>query len=523
MQAVTGGGFVNDKTTPQAVTLLAHTHDMIAFTTAPGEGQVLVSAVFVVPDGYTVAGAQLNALVLQDKPAAPVTYPFSAALIASTLAAATLAASRGAAPQEAVSFVYDRPVVTSISTANNPCVGINDDDTRDAVASPNKTYFGDGTANIVCLRARNAPTATPFAGDIVTIRGANFGSGLSTISINFELPQYRALLGGALVPDPNLTATIIGCVQATGLGIPIYSSDGLLVCQVAYAAPLEFAVMRLTTAFVTQDSRTGFPDSWQLRFACAEGLFAASDGAQCQDCYTGALCVGNDAPPVALPGFWKTIAAEWESAMYLDPAQAGAAPFVPCPLGIACGANNTCSTAGNVGVMCTSCLPGFANSATTTCQPCVNSNANYIMTAVIFLAVLVGGVVLIRGAMGRRSKTTIIFKMVVNFLQMISALRVFLSANDAPSLTQQIISAAGVANYVNLEFSAFVCATSFDYYNSFAMYMLIPPGAALVPAVLLFSVALLRRALGGKRVDVRKIGPPSRASACCSSLRRTRS
>ena len=136
----------------------------------------------------------------------------------------------------------------------------------------------------------------------------------------------------------------------------------------------------------------------------------------------------------------------------------------------------------------------------------MSNTANYVVTAVAGLAATIGGVQLIRGAMARRSKTTIVLKMLTNYLQMLSALRVFLSAKDAPSGVKSVISIASVANYVSLDFQSLSCSATLSYYTLFTAYMLIPPGAAIVPAFTLFAGAVVRRIVSGTRIDINKIG-----------------
>jgi hypothetical protein len=492
MSAVSGSGFVRDKVTPQSVVVTEHTHDSISFITEYGEGQAVISALFIIPNGYTVSNSRLSPVVITDS------YPFSSASIDKAL----LSGASGFFSSE-MKFEYDAPIISSITSLNNPCLGLNGDFTRDSVLLVNKTYAGDGSNRDVCIQTRNFPSTAPFEGDIITIRGINFGNGQTpTISVVFMLKPYKIIDAFNSVEDEDGVIISINCIKTGGLSL--WRSDNVMVCQLERPAPMENAVIEIQTAY--RKIRSDFDFQWDVRFACPQNMFQTLEGSYCLDCYRGAICVGNNAPPVAQPGFWKTISSEWEENFYLSPSEAGAAPFVPCAFPPACGRNQTCSSPGNIGVMCTECLPGWAGSANSLCEQCVSSDANYLVVGFAVCALLIGGVVLIRSAMGRRSKTTIVAKMLVNYLQLLSALRVYLSALDAPSGITYVISIASLSNYITLNFSAFSCATSFNYYLVFTMYMMIPPGAAIVPGSILLLHAAFKRLLYKKKIDYQKIG-----------------
>lgn len=492
MSAVSGSGFVRDKVTPQSVVITEHSHDSISFITEYGEGQAVISALFIIPNGYTVSNSRLSPIVITDP------YPFSGASIDKALSSG----ASGTFSSE-MKFEYDAPIISSITSLNNPCLGLNGDFTRDSVLIANKTYSGDGSNRDVCIQTRNFPSTAPFEGDIITIRGINFGNGQTpTISVVFMLKPYKIVDSFTSIEDENGAVISINCIKTGGLSL--WRSDNVMVCQLERPAPMENAVIEIQTAY--RKARSDFDFQWNVRFACPQNMFQTLEGSFCLDCYRGAICVGNNAPPVAQPGYWKTISNEWEKNFYLSPSEAGAAPFVPCAYPPACGRNQTCSSPGNVGVMCTECLPGWAGSANSLCEQCVSSDANYLVVGFAVCALLIGGVVLIRSAMGRRSKTTIVAKMLINYLQLLSALRVYLSALDAPSGITYVISIASLSNYITLNFSAFSCATSFNYYLVFTMYMMIPPGAAIVPGSILLLHASFKRLIYKKKIDYQKIG-----------------
>lgn len=484
MSAISGQGFVQEKIIEQTVKLVSHTHDAISFITLRGEGAAIIVVRYILPSGFSLPGARLVASVLN------ATYPFSKNDLDDVIGSNS--------PITTVQFEYDKPLIYKVESERNPCIGLTNNFVRDVVPIVNRTYFGDGTDNVLCFAGINSPRAGPFRGDVITLYGSNFGAGVGTIDIVLLIPVIDPLTN---LPQPGTTPAQVRCGIAGG-SRSIWESDSLMKCQIVSEIPLQDTILSITTAFKTVLSDRDF--NWRIRSVCPPEMFQTVEGGLCQDCYTGALCVGSNAPPRAISGYWKTIPSEW-STRFIDSTAVGAAPFVKCPFAPACTPNQTC-VEGHTGFMCSFCLQDWAGGINQLCRPCVSSGANYGVVGLAFIAACIFGAILIRRAMARRSKVVIVAKMLINFLQMISALRVYISTEDAPVLAKTLIRYASLANYVSLDFQAIQCATTFDYYIRFGMYMAIPPGAAIVPAIFLVSYAFFRRSTTGKRIDFSRIG-----------------
>ena len=147
---------------------------------------------------------------------------------------------------------------------------------------------------------------------------------------------------------------------------------------------------------------------------CATGTYNLEANSACKRCPTGGICYGR-ADIVAAAGYWRT---GQDSDI-----------FYACPNSAACleeetsnSTNSTCLI-GYKGILCQSCELGYSSSNGDICTKCLDKDQNIlILTGISLLVFVIVGVLTIstiKGAYKDQSITSIYFKILMNYIQIV--------------------------------------------------------------------------------------------------------
>ncbi|RYY38151.1 hypothetical protein EON62_00620, partial [archaeon] len=389
--------------------------------------------------------------------------------------------------------------VQRVAASPNPCLGLLPNGTRvepSAVGTTNYTFPGDCALSQSCC----------IAGDAAS------GTVLSFVSDAWQ-PTWPVIV--------NFTHAPAGVTCEPLDGTSYFTSSTRIQCRVT--GVLRPGSVSITLRVGNTTLVSGTPATFDMQFlaVCPDGMYPTNTSEGCTACPSGGICPGGLWPPASQAGYAPVVRREWELrglpvADVFDAAVTRAAPaFAVCPIQEACLANDTCAV-GARGWLCSACEPGWAPVAQSTCKPCSTSVVNYVIITVVVLGVLIFCIFLIQRAMRRRSKMVIVARMLINFLQMTAALRVYLTYSSTSATTRSFISLASAANFVNLDLQSVICAMSLRYYPRFIGYMLLPVLAVLLPYLLLLLYhACSERCprLGLKPMTLRKVGKSTMTSA----------
>ena len=147
---------------------------------------------------------------------------------------------------------------------------------------------------------------------------------------------------------------------------------------------------------------------------CERHTYNLRAGAECLACPTGAICEGGSSISAA-SGYWR--------------AEPDSDTFFACPNPDACveedetTVSQNCQT-GYSGNLCQSCSEGFSRSATNECRQCLDRAKNTGLIAGLAVAVCLVLVIItasnINGAFKEQSITSIYFKILLNYIQVVS-------------------------------------------------------------------------------------------------------
>lgn len=221
-------------------------------------------------------------------------------------------------------------------------------------------------------------------------------------------------------------------------------------------------------------------------YPCPEGKYSLDPADSCQDCPTGAICLGR-AQMVPEPGYWRS--------------KPSSALFWKCPNEDACLGSNTTSlltltgdcAEGYYGNMCNGCLSGFSRSARATCSKCPDQSINIIRVIGIAIAAALVIAFLIKmsliSAHKVRSHYSIYLKIFVNYLQLVTVTAAFNLA--WPSYVMQVFKAQETAGNVSEQIFSFDCFHNNGHSDNQQQVLFIKIVLVVFIPVLIFAISTL--------------------------------
>ena len=187
-------------------------------------------------------------------------------------------------------------------------------------------------------------------------------------------------------------------------------------------------------------------------YPCPEGKYSLDPTEGCQDCPTGAVCLGR-AQMVPEAGYWRSAPTT--------------ALFWKCPNADACLGSNTTGllsltgdcAEGYYGNMCNGCLSGFSRTARAICAKCPDQVINITRIIGVAIAAVLVVAFLIKmslvSAHKARSHYSIYLKIFVNYLQLVTVTAAFNLA--WPSYVLEVFKAQESAGNVSEQVFSFDC------------------------------------------------------------------
>jgi len=267
-----------------------------------------------------------------------------------------------------------------------------------------------------------------------------------------------------LFPVFNQNTTVAGVTRVlSNQGLFMFSSY-----EITYAPGADTQIKVVTTGIDPAKTETGVLVSQELVldvsmrpcligesqlsnlcYPCPEGKYSLDPSDSCQDCPTGAVCVGR-AEMVPKSGYWRS--------------KPTSDVFWECPNSDAClGSKMTglvsltgeCAE-GYYGNMCNGCLSGFSRSSRTKCGKCPDQAVNIVRSVGIGLAMVLVIAFVIKmsliSAHKARSHYSVYLKIFVNYIQLVTvtatfelswpsyALQLFNIQEQAGNISEQIFS-----------------------------------------------------------------------------------
>eukprot|EP00753_Platysulcus_tardus_P017046 PLAT6226.1.p1 GENE.PLAT6226.1~~PLAT6226.1.p1 ORF type:complete len:931 (-),score=483.24 PLAT6226.1:141-2882(-) len=208
--------------------------------------------------------------------------------------------------------------------------------------------------------------------------------------------------------------------------------------------------------------------------SCRAGFYApaGASGVDCIACPAGAMCTGGLQLPFPESGFWAPDDPLQRTTMWQCPAQS-----TSC-LG---GVDSKCAD-GYTGVLCAQCQKGYFL-AKTSCVPCMPSVLNWVVNVAVVGLTVAFAVVLIKRSQTGRNLTSLVGRILINFLQVNTLLGEF--RIRGPQLFRDLVSFSAAADGLSLDFGPLACELGAGYSASFTFYSITPPLLLLLVAVVL--------------------------------------
>jgi hypothetical protein len=150
----------------------------------------------------------------------------------------------------------------------------------------------------------------------------------------------------------------------------------------------------------------------------------------------------------------------------------------------------------HTGPVCTKCIDGYASTPSGGCFRCPGKSGSYAVAfGVVAIILSIVTFLIARSAMSddnRKSRHMLIIKIFINYIQLISTLRLF--ATRAPSMIKGVFGIASTGDGFSLDSVVVQCAYKIPFWTQVSIYLLSPIGVCLIPPMLLMSAYYLRLA-----------------------------